>query len=672
MKKFYLKNLDCANCAEKILDALNELQSTKSATLNFPVNVLTIESDNIKEALQKIVELEPKVEITEELGEEKISHYKIFCILTSFFVALAFLFFDFKILGYIFLALAYFVAIKNILLSAIGNIKARIFFDENVLMLSSSIAAFFLDAYIEATAIIVFYALGEHLQNFAVFKSKDSLKILTRVLSKNIEVLDSQNKIIKKEVSVVSVGEIIVVGAGSQIPLDGVIVEGEGYIDTQAINGESVPVLCRVGDEVLSGSFVLETSLKIRVTHTHDKSFMTKMQDLLENAITQKTRAQHFITRFSQYYTPMVFIFAIAVCLIPYLLGYGEFKEWFYRALVVLMVSCPCALVLAIPLGYFIAIGRASKEGILIKDARIFEKILRIQMVIFDKTGTLTTGQLSIQEIKPQPTIKQEELLDLANVAMQRSTHLIAKSFAPPKKNFEIKSYKEVLGRGVVVCGENEEILAGNALLMQENNVFCEEVDRVGLVVHIAKNKKYQGYILLHDSLRDEAQEVVKNLKDLSQEVVVISGDNAKNVESITKTLSCKTFSQTLPQDKYEIIKEYQKEKRVLFVGDGLNDAPAIGVADVGVSMGVGGNDINKQNADILLLRDDLMGVVKIFLITKKMRKILWQNIGMIFGIKILLILCGIFGMAEIWEAIFGDVGVSLLALLNAWRIFRI
>lgn len=671
MNKIYLKNIDCPSCAKKIEDALISLDDVKSARLSFPSCCLEVECSDMNLIVKTIKAVEPKVEIFHQERQETFSHLKIIFIFLSFVAGFVFELLDFApAITFLFLFLSYIFAIKPVILGAFSSLKNKIFFDENVLMLSASFAAFFLQAYTESVAIMVFYALGEHLQLFAIFRSKKSFYSLVDAMPSQICILENKTKIMK-EISDVKQGEIALYSAGDLIALDGEVLRGEGNLDTQAITGESLPVFVSKGDKVLSGSVALDSSLEIQITKTYENSFILKTRQMLEEALNQKTKAQSFITKFARYYTPSVFFIALLLCVIPTFFGYGDLKEWLYRSLVVLMVSCPCALVLAIPLGYFSAIGKASKEGILIKNAQMLEKLNEIDLIIFDKTGTLTTGKFDIKSLYTHDNVNKDFLLETAYIAMQDSKHLIAQSFQRDKK-IPLKQSKELAGKGMVVEIQEEKILAGNARLMQEFMIDCQEVQDSGLVVHVARGGKYLGYILLQEALREYAIQTVSLLKALKKEVIIVSGDHLRNVQKIAEKLQCKYYAQALPEDKYKILKSYQKQHKVLFVGDGINDAPALALADIGVAMGIRGSDISKQGADILLLKDQLFGIYKLFEISKKTKNILWQNVFLSLGIKMVFIILGIFGMANIWEAIFGDVGVSLLALINALRIFKI
>ena len=669
MKKFYLKNVDCPQCAAKIESRLQKLESVKAVKLGFPSCVLQIESEDLPAAFRLIEELEPSVVIEERAQDSSFSHTRIIAVLCGFFAALIAQFWGLEYVGYGLLALSYILATKGVFKGAIASLKNRVFFDENVLMLSASVAAFFLQAYSEAVAIMVFYALGEHLQAFAIYRSKRSFSALVNTLPSQICVLQNDKKVYK-DIREVELGQIAVFNAGDMVGLDGEVVSGEGYINTAAINGESVPLSIGVGEEILSGSVVVDTSLSVRIKKTYSDSFVAKMQDLLEQAIEQKTKAQAFITKFAHYYTPIVFVLSALVCVLPPMLGYGEFREWLYRGLVVLMVSCPCALVLAIPLSYFSAIGCASKRGILIKSAEFLEKLNEIGLIAFDKTGTLTEGNLQIKSYYPVG-VSKEELLRVACIAMQESKHVIAQSF-PKDEGIKLLESKEVAGRGVIVKAQEGSIIAGNAKLMEENGIVSKEIEESGIVVHVAKDGVYLGCILLGDTLKQGTIEVIENLKSMGKKIVILSGDNERNVKLIADKLQCGYLAQALPQDKYDALQGYKKECGVMFVGDGINDAPSLASADIGVSMGIKGSDISKQGADILLLKDELQALPDLFNIAKKTRRILWQNVALALGIKLAFVVLGVFGLASIWEAVFGDVGVSLLALLNTLRIFKI
>ncbi len=667
MQKIYVKNIDCSQCAAKIEKKLKELDN--EAKFSFPSCLLQIHTDYVHDAIKIIKNLEPKAEILQTRQEEKFSHQKISLIMATFIFALIMDFSQMQAMHAIFLCISYVLAAKNVVFGAFASLKNRVFFDENVLMLSASIAALFLAAFNEAVAIMVFYALGEHLQAFGIFRSKRSFNTLIQSLPSQVCILD-QDKRIFKEIKEVQIGEIALFSAGDMISLDGEIVGGEGYINTQAINGESVPVLVGVNQEVLSGSVVVDSTLSVRVTKNYQENFVSKMQELLEEAIDHKTKAQSFITKFAKYYTPIVFVIALMVCLLPWILGYGDFREWLYRALVVLMVSCPCALVLAIPLGYFSAIGSASKRGILIKSVEFLEKLNEIDLIVFDKTGTLTQGDLMIKSLHPINT-SEETLMHYACIAMQESKHSIAQSF-PKQDPIPLLESKEIAGRGVVVKTATDVIIAGNARLMEENSIDFKENEELGVVVHVAQNGMYLGYILLSDFLKEEAMDVVEYFRSLKKDVVILSGDHQRNVQKVAQQLQCAYHAQALPQDKYAILQQYKTQHQVLFVGDGMNDAPTLASADIGVSMGIRGSDVSKQGADIILLQDNLRALIDLFKIAKKTKRVLWQNVWLALGIKLLFVLFGILGLANIWEAVFGDVGVSLLALLNTLRIFRI
>lgn len=668
MKKIYLKNVDCPSCAKKIENALKEVDD--KVCLSFPSCVLSIRSDDLDKISKIIKEVEPRVEISEELEEKSFSHSRIFFILSSFAIALVLQWVGYDRFSYLFLVISYIFAIKPVILGSIASFKNKTFFDENILMLSASVAAFFIQAYTEAVAIMVFYALGEHLQSFAIYRSKKSFKMLINTLPSQICIIKDGAKEIKN-ITEVQLGEIAFFNAGEIIALDGEVISGEGSLDVQAVTGESIPIVVGHGDKVLSGSVVLDTSLTVLITQTYENSFMLKMKTMLEEAIDKKTKAQSFITKFAKYYTPIIFIFAILICILPPLFGFGDFREWIYRALVVLMVSCPCALVLSIPLGYFSAIGCASKNGILIKSAELLEKLNETHLVIFDKTGTLTTGKLEIKSLHPFG-VSQDELFENACIGMQNSNHHIALSFRREKKEEEIIESKEFAGKGVMVKTKDAVIFAGSMRLMQEQNIFCHDPQDVGVVVHVARNQKYLGYILLKEELRKETLKSIELLKAMQKEVIIVSGDVIKNVQEIAMRLGVKYYAQALPEDKYKILQSYQKINQTMFVGDGINDAPSLAIADIGVSMGIRGSEISKQGSDILLLQDDLLGIPKIFNIASKTRVILWQNVVLALGVKLVFIILGIFGVASIWEAVFGDVGVSLLALLNTFRIFKV
>lgn len=587
----------------------------------------------------------------------------------GYFACIAFLHFGYS-WAYLGLALLYVVAGIPVFKGSFRDLKDKEFFTENTLMLTATLSAIGIQAYYEAVAVMIFLRIGEFFETLALKKSEQNIKALLDIsphLARKkqgdewIEVLPAE---LKK-------GDIVLVRAGEKIPSDGIILRGESEVDYQAISGESLPVYKREGEDILGGSINLVSALEIEISTPYDCSSIARLISLVQEASQKKSKVEKLITSFAKIYTPSVFALALCIALLPPILGMGEWKEWIYRSLVVLMVSCPCALVLSVPLGYFGGIGGASKRGILIKGGNFIEALGKLEKIFFDKTGTLTQGKFEISSIHPILGVSEQDLLSMASCAEHLSSHPIAQALKSNHLAHSPSSHQQINGMGMVAQCCGREILAGNAKLMQKYSIPFEEVNAQGSVVYIAKDRIYQGYILIQDKPRSEAKQTLKTLKSMGIEIALLSGDSQQSVEQFAKRMGIgEFFGGLLPQEKLErFIKT--KKKYSAFVGDGINDAPTLSNAEVGISLGGAGSDLSKESADVIILNDDLSKIPQAITYAKRVQNIIKQNIAFALIVKGLFVILGAMGVANMWEAVFGDVGVSLLALLNAMRVLR-
>lgn len=583
--------------------------------------------------------------------------------------------------------ITYIILGGKILKKAFGNISRGQFLDENFLMSLATIGAFSIGEFAEAAGVMLFYNVGEYLQEKAVDNSKKNIESLMEIRPESANLIDGDKvKIVNPDD--VKVGDIILIKVGEKIPLDGIVYEGETMLDTSSMTGESVFVRSKVGDMVISGVINKTEVIKVKVSKTFENSTVSKILDLVENANSKKAKTENFITVFAKYYTPIVVVSALLVAIVPILFFGMDFKVGLSRALIFLVVSCPCALVLSIPLSYFSGIGVSSKNGILIKGGNYLEAIRYADTIVFDKTGTLTKGVFKVNKIETVDGVKESEVLKLAAIAEQSSNHPIAKSIVDAYINSDktkantlesdnVQKYKEIAAYGIKMQVDDDEILAGNAKLMNLENVKFKSIKSFKTVVYIAKNKKYMGCISISDEIKAGTKEAIDELKQLGvKQIVMLTGDNENAASEVAKTVGVdKYYSGLLPNDKVEkmeqIFNEKNKKQRVVFVGDGINDAPVLARADVGVAMGGVGSDAAIEASDIVLMTDEISKLGKAIKISKRTNLIVWQNIVFAIGIKLIVLSLGALGMANMWEAIFADVGVSLLAVLNSLRILK-
>ena len=578
------------------------------------------------------------------------------------------------------LVAAYIIVGLPILLKAIKNIGHGQVFDENFLMSLATIGAFAIGEYSEGVAVMLFYQVGELFQSYAVAKSRKSIAALMDIRPDYANI-EQEGKLVKVGPEEVKVNDVIVINAGEKIPLDGQIIEGYSLIDTSAITGESVPREAAVGDEIISGCINLNGRLKVRVSRIYAQSTVAKILDLVENASSKKAVVENFITRFARYYTPIVVFLAVAIAVFPPLLiKEALWSDWFYRALTFLVISCPCALVISVPLSFFGGIGAASRQGILVKGSNYLEALSKSEIVVFDKTGTLTKGSFEVCKVKGLG-IDEAKLLELAAYAGFGSTHPVSQSIRKAygkEPDFEkISSYEELAGRGTKAIVDGKEILLGNKRLMDEFKIDFEEAKEVGTIVYVAESGKYKGYILIADEIKEDALSATAALKKAGiKETVMLTGDNFAVAQNVAEKLGLdKFFANLLPAQKVEKVESLMREKtpegKLVFTGDGINDAPVLALSDIGIAMGGVGSDAAVEAADVVIMNDEPSKIAQAIRISKKTLRIVRQNIVFALGVKFLVLVMGAEGLATMWDAVFADVGVSVIAILNAMRALK-
>ena len=578
--------------------------------------------------------------------------------------------------------ISYLVVGFEILKKAVRNIFRGKVFDENFLMAVATIGAFAIGEFPEAVAVMLFYQVGELFQSYAVDKSRKSIASLMDIRPDYANI-EKDGKIEKVDPDEVKIGDIIIVKTGEKIPLDGIVVEGTSSLDTMALTGESVPRVVKTEDEVLSGCINKDGLLKIRVTKEFGESTVSKILDLVENASSKKSKSENFITKFAKYYTPTVVIIAVFLAFIPPIIlkDFSTFSVWLYRALSFLVVSCPCALVISIPLSFFGGIGGASKMGILIKGSNYLEALANTETVVFDKTGTLTEGIFEVQDIYAEG-IEKDELLRIVAHAENYSNHPIAKSV---KKAYNkeideniIKNPQELSGKGIWARIDEKDILVGNEKLMLEEKIDFKKCDEVGTILYVAINKKYVGYVLIADKIKQDSPKTIRELKAMNiKETVMLTGDKKEVGEYVAKKLNMdKVYTELLPDGKVEKVEELLKQKsekgKLVFVGDGINDAPVLTISDIGVAMGGLGSDAAIEAADIVIMTDETSKISKAINLSKKTMRIVRENIIFAIFVKIAVLVLTAFGASTMWEAVFADVGVSVIAIINALRMLNI
>lgn len=687
--KYILKGLDCPNCAAKIETKVNSLNEVNHATVSFATQTLDIElkndteEKNISDKIKSLIkDLEPEVEVLEKIevneeGEETPNFELIKIILSATLFAIAIIFNFNKTLELVIFLLSYIIIGYRIVFKAVKNIFKGELFDENFLMTIATIGAFGIGEFHEAVAVMLFYSIGEFLQDRAVEKSRKSITKLMDIRPDyaNLKTADGINKVFPNEIKI---GDVIAVKPGERVPLDGIVLEGESLMDTSALTGESIPKNMKKNDEILSGMINKTGLLTIKVTKTFENSTVSKILDLVQNAGNKKAHTEKFITKFAKIYTPIVVLLALLIVSIPTLfVEEAVFSEWLYKSLVFLVISCPCALVISIPLSFFSGIGGASKKGILIKGSNYLEELNKIDTVVFDKTGTLTKGVFNVTEIVPVSGISEEELLEYCAYAESYSNHPIAtsiiKAYGKEIDKTKIKGYTEIPGNGIKASVNWETVIVGNAKMMHQENIRYEEKNIIDTVVYVAIEGKYKGYIIISDIIKEDARKAIEDMKAIGiKNTIMLTGDTKQIAEHIGKKVGVdKVFSELLPADKVEELEKIMKDNKVIFVGDGINDSPVLARADVGIAMGGIGSDAAIEAADAVIMTDEPSKIVTAIKIAKKTRKIVIENITLAMVVKLTAMALGAFGVASIWEAVIADVGVTLVAVLNSIRLLK-
>ena len=725
--KLSLNGLDCANCAGKIENIISKFSEAKNVSLNFSFKLLTIEYDeNIDEdyiidKVKKVVnDLEPHVKVEKySLKSKPISNNKSCCsdsckvddcdehnhkhhdnkhvsesktnnkfigfVKENLRLIIGIIIFVIGMIlneNAILLVISYLIIGAEVLLNAVRNLVRGKVFDENFLMSIATIGAIAIGQYPEGVAVMLFYEIGELFQGYAVNRSRNSISDLMDIKAEYAN-LEKDNKIIKVSPEEVKINDTIIIKPGERVPVDGIIISGTTSIDSSALTGESMPVNKKDGDEILAGCINRTSTIKVKVTSEFENSTVARILELVQDASSRKAKTEKFITKFAKYYTPIVVICALVLAVVLPLITGQDFSKWIYRALIFLVVSCPCALVVSVPLGLFAGIGSASSKGILIKGGNYLESLKDVDTVVFDKTGTLTKGIFKVNKIN-NVDISKSELLKYAAICESYSNHPIAKSIVEEYKisdnvdlsEIAIESHEEISGKGVIAKALGSTIIAGNEKLMKAKNIKVPKNDSIGTIVYVAIDNEYKGNIVISDQIKDDTKDAIKKLKEIGvKDIVMLTGDSKDVADSVAKEIGIdKVYSELLPDNKVEKVEELlnkQNNGKLAFVGDGINDAPVLARADVGVAMGGIGSDAAIEAADVVLMKDEPSALVDAIKIGRKTNKILWQNIIFSLVVKVLVLILATIGNANMWEAVFADVGVTLIAVLNSMRALR-
>lgn len=688
--------MDCPNCAAKIEEKLQSLDFVYDVSLNFAANTLTIDTKNIG-AVQEIIDtIEPGVTLSDSDSEAKSStdfnarrELLILGMITVAFI-LALIFkarlenTPYQIGAYLVFIPIYLATGWKVLYTAGRNIRQGQVFDEHFLMSVATIGAVIIGELPEAVGVMLFYQIGEFFQDVALNRSRRSIQSLMSVRPDYAH-LQTDAGLTTVSPEAVEVGQTIVVKPGEKVPLDGTISNGESLIDNAVLTGESVPLALKPGDDVLAGGINKSGTLTIRVNRPFGESSIAKIMDLVENATAKKTRTEKFITKFARFYSPAVVFLALGVAFLPPIFVPGQtFTDWIYRALVLLVISCPCALVVSIPLSYFGGIGGAARRGILVKGSNFLDVLADVKTVVFDKTGTITHGVFEVSQITPENGFSATDLLHWGAHAEAHSNHPIAQSireaYGQPVAMQQIEDTQEIGGRGIRTRFDGKNIVAGNDNLLHDLDIahHQDHCTVSGTVVHLAVDNMYAGHLIVADRIKETAKSAMQALKKANvRELYMLTGDSERVASEVARAVGMSNFqANLLPEDKLNVIEDLlartHREGKIAFVGDGVNDTPVIARADVGIAMGALGSDAAIETADVVIMDDSPLKVAEAIHMGRKTRRIVWQNIGLALGIKGLFILFGIAGMATMWEAVFADVGVALLAVFNALRVMRL
>ncbi len=694
-KTLYLEDLGCADCARKIEERVAALPGVKRAALNFLTQQLTIEADDgsllptlARQASQIVAEIEPNahVSFTPFTAPQKSTEWKTWArraglILGAVLFAGGLLIPLSPTVALVVFLVSYVLVGGEVVVRALKNITRGQVFDEHFLMSVATIGAFAIGEYPEGVAVMLFFQVGEAFQRLAVARSRKSISALMDIRP-DFANLQTADGAVRVSPEAVGVGEMIVVKPGEKIPLDGIVASGRSALDTSALTGESLPRDISEGDSVLSGSINKSGLITVEVKKEFGESTVSKILDLVQNASGNKSQTESFITKFARYYTPVVVFAALALALIPPLLFGGVWAEWINRALVFLVVSCPCALVISVPLSYFGGIGGASRNGILVKGGNYLDALNNIDTVVFDKTGTLTKGTFKVVDIEPTNGLSNRELLALAALAESNSNHPIADSirqaYGGTINGEAIREYEERAGLGLAVKTDDKAILAGNAQLMTEESIPFTQPDALGTIVHIALDREYAGYIVISDEIKADSTRAVAELKEIGvKRIAMLTGDSEAVAARISRDIGLDAyFAELLPQNKVEELEKLENTKTtagtLAFVGDGINDAPVLARSDIGIAMGGVGSDAAIEAADVVLMTDEPSKIVTGIKVAKKTRRIALQNIVFALGVKVIVLVLGALGIADMWMAVFADVGVTIIAVFNAMRAMRL
>lgn len=697
-----LEGLSCANCALKIENKILQIEGVTFASVNFANQNMIVESDleidvvqlnkkliNVSKTIEPDIELifKQDVENTKTDNDEHDNNdfslrIQLFKLLVGGGLFAIGLIFEFETnIELIIFLLSYIFVGGEIVIKAIKGIVSGQIFNENFLMSIATIGAFIIGEYPEGVAVMLFYLVGELFQDLAVDHSRKSIKKMMNIRPEYANLL-RDNNIARVKPESVNIGEIIIVNPGEKIPLDGIVIDGSSMVDTAALTGESIPRELLVDDQAISGIINLNGVLTIRVNKSYEDSTVSKILDLVENASTRKAPTEKYISKFAAVYTPIVVFLALALAVLPPLLFQGEsYNVWVYRALVFLVISCPCALVISIPLGFFGGIGGASKRGILVKGSNYLEALNDVEIVIFDKTGTLTKGVFTVTSSNPKEGFTEDELFEYAAYAENYSNHPIAKAILSKYKKTininRISEYKDLPGYGISLKIDNKNILVGNSKLMIKENVDFEEVKTNGSIIYVSSDLNFIGSIIVSDEIKIDSKQTIKELKKLGvKKTVMLTGDRKSVGEEIGKYLEIdEVFSELLPTDKIDKFEQIESTKstkgKIIFVGDGINDAPVLARTDIGIAMGGLGSDAAIEAADVVIMTDEPSKIITAIKVAKKTRRIVYQNIILAMVVKGIFLVLGAFGIASMWEAVFADTGVALLAVFNALRVMN-
>lgn len=695
-KTLYLLGLCCGDCAQKIEERVSRIDGVKSASLDFVSQRLTIDAEDkqslpgiLRQASKIALDIEPALQISYtdvKIGESRFDAVKKMAFRLSFttgtLLFAAGLLFDVNpTVELILFLLSYLLVGGEVVLRALKNILRGQIFDENFLMSVATIGAFAIGNYPEGVAVMLFYQVGEAFQRLAVNRSRKSISALMDIRPNfaNLKTGDEIRKVTPEEVGI---GDYIIVKPGEKIPLDGRVIEGTSALDTSALTGESLPRDVEPGHEVLSGSINKHGVLTLKVTKEFGESTISRILDLVQNASSKKAPTENFITKFARYYTPIVTFAALALAILPPLVLPGaQFGDWIYRALAFLVVSCPCALVISIPLSFFGGIGGASRNGILVKGSNYLEALNHVDTIVFDKTGTLTKGIFKVTKSVAFNGWSEKDLLSYAAHAESFSNHPIAlsiqKAYHHPIEQSRLSEQEEVAGQGIRVRIDNKLVLVGNGKLMEAEHIPWQPVNELGSIVYLAVEGIYAGYLVISDEIKPDSKKALQDLKALGiKQTALLTGDTKAAGEAIAHEIGLDTvYCELLPHQKVEQLEQlYQSRKskgKLVFVGDGINDAPVLARADIGIAMGALGSDAAIEAADVVLMTDEPSKIVSAIKVARKTRAIVWQNIIFAMGIKLVFLLLAAFGIATMWEAVFGDVGVTIIAILNSMRAMK-